>query len=407
MNELIAKACSLDPNVGDLNEGESILFAPWHDSQYTLMCQARKLIGEEDYESILLVPFGKVGGADLVAGILSNAVTKIGRTLILRTDAPDWDRPDWYPSDVDSVDISTILSNAPSSTRMLYALLMEIGAKRIYNVNSRLGFDTFARYGSQLSSCTNLYSYYFCADRTPTGVDAGYPIWYFANILPHLKAAFMDTEFLAKVLSERYTLPKEMREKVVTVYTPALREISERPIVEDQIGSSTSRKRSRIVWAGRLDRQKRFDLLVSIAKAMPDIDFVSWGKAVLDSPPNLSGIPSNLVMKGPFKDYDELNLVDSDGWLYTAAWDGLPTILIELGAMGVPIVASAVGGVPELIDHETGWLVEDCDNVDAYVAALRDMLASPERRLAKVESLQMRIRDRHSVGSYEKSIRAH
>jgi glycosyltransferase involved in cell wall biosynthesis len=137
--------------------------------------------------------------------------------------------------------------------------------------------------------------------------------------------------------------------------------------------------RPRILWAGRLDRQKRFDLLIDIAAAMPDVDFLCWGKAVLDAPPNLSALPANVRMQGAFASFDDLPLGEAEGFLYTSAWDGLPTILIELGALGVPIVASAVGGVPELIDEACGWPVPGDAGREAYVAALRDLLALPRR----------------------------
>ena len=43
------------------------------------------------------------------------------------------------------------------------------------------------------------------------------------------------------------------------------------------------------------------------------------------------------------------------------------TTIIELGVLGMPIVASAVGGIPELVDETTGWLVDPFDDVDQFV----------------------------------------
>ena len=156
-----------------------------------------------------------------------------------------------------------------------------------------------------------------------------------------------------------------------------------------------------MLWAGRLDRQKRFDLVVSIAGAMPDVDFSCWGKAVLDAPPDLSGLPRNVKINEPFASYEELPFETADGWLYTSAWDGLPTILIELGALGTPIVASAVGGVPELIDAETGWPVAGDAGIQEYVRALRDMIDNPELRIAKARALQARVRKNHTMSAYK------
>lgn len=328
--------------------------------------------------------------------------------MILRTDDHHWDQPDWYPDSVVSVDISGIMLADDDSHRALYVLLSSLGARRIFNVNSRLAFETFVTYGARLATQSNLYAYYFCSDRTAEGQEVGYPVWYFANTFPHLKAALTDTRDLAETLVRRFAVPAEEVRRVVTIYTPA-----QTPPAEPTMAERAARRaimvqgrRPRILWAGRLDRQKRFDLVVAIARAMPEVDFLCRGKAVLDVPPDLAGLPPNLKMSPPFTRYDELPLAETEGWLYTSAWDGLPTILIELGARGVPIVASAVGGVPELIDQTTGWPVDEAAEVADYAAALRAMIGDRDERVRRGRALQDRVRQRHSAVAFAAAVAA-
>jgi glycosyltransferase involved in cell wall biosynthesis len=403
-DQMAKRAAALDPNVTVPSKSRPGYMPPWHDVDYFGYAAARALLPKGPVENVILVPFGKLGGADYVAGILAGTLVERGRTVILRTDQPDWDRPDWYPEDVSAIDLSGALSGMGDRARALFTLLRVLAPQAVWNVNSRLGFDCFATYGQRLSDSHRLYAYYFCADRTPQGQETGYPVWYMADILPHLHAALVDTRSLADSLTLRYAMPPALSGKIHTVHTPAQRPADGSPLVTAQIDSATGRARPRILWAGRLDQQKRFDILEKVARAMPDVDFVAWGKAVLGKPPSVRKLPKNLMLNPPFGSYEELPLRDCDGWLYTAAWDGLPTILIECGAMGMPIVASAVGGVPELIDNMTGWPVQDAGDPEAYVTALRAMLTDPEARRRRATALQARVRARHSPENFRAAL---
>lgn len=406
--DLVARASALEPEVGELNDRVLSIVPPWHDVAYCECKTIRDLLPGSEYDNIIFMPFCKLGGADYVAGVLSRAITGegSGKTLILRTEQSDWARPDWFAEGVDSLDISLQLNTLHHDTaiRALYELVREVGAKNVFNVNSRRCFELFDRFGKQLACFTHLHAYYFCADRTQSGVEVGYPVWFFANILGVLDTALIDNQDLAGTLCARYSLPDAIAQKVQAIYTPAMITIPPQAVAVRQVETSKRRKTPVILWAGRLDRQKRFDLVVGVAKAMPDVQFRCWGRAVLDAPPELDDLPPNIRMEGTFDSFDELPFRESDGWLYTSEWDGLPTILIECAALGVPIVASAVGGVAELITETTGWPVVDAHDVDAYVEALEAMLSDDDERVRRAEALQDLARERHTFEAYRETI---
>ena len=55
--------------------------------------------------------------------------------------------------------------------------------------------------------------------------------------------------------------------------------------------------------------------------------------------------------------------------------EGSPNVLLEAMAAGVPVVATAVGGIPEIVSHgETALLVKPCDPV-SLAAALNQVLS--------------------------------
>lgn len=59
--------------------------------------------------------------------------------------------------------------------------------------------------------------------------------------------------------------------------------------------------------------------------------------------------------------------------------EGLPLVVLEALALGRPVVATSVGGVPSIVrDHETGLLVPPAEP-DALAGALAEALAAPER----------------------------
>lgn len=400
LNDILRDAIALDPNIASVDLSAPGYVPPWFDDPYEGFTRVLDALPKGQFENLILVPFGKMGGADYVAGILSRVVGAQGKTLILRTEQSDWARPEWYSDDVQSVDISEGLADIPDRARGLFCAIQTLGAKRIYNVNSRACFDMLASYGKTLAKTSELYAYYFCSDYTAEGHEAGYPVWYMTDVLPHLTAALCDTEYLRNRLIERYQIPEGASENIKSIYTPFAEKKRDEPLVDAQIASASGRSRPLILWAGRLDRQKRFDLVLEIASAMPHVDFRAWGAAVLDAPPRHTAFPPNLTLHDPFTSYADLPLENCEGWLYTAGWDGLPTILIEIAGMGMPVVASAVGGVPELINNATGWSVTDVESVPAYAAALEEMIADPEARRRRAHAAYDLVMTRHSAESY-------
>ena len=105
----------------------------------------------------------------------------------------------------------------------------------------------------------------------------------------------------------------------------------------------------------------------------------------------LGGVVSLLGFR---RDVDAL-LAVSDCVALPSLSEGLPNILLEAFAAGRPAVASAVGGVPELVcPGETGWLVPAGDP-DALADALADCAADRQRCRSMGDRAQRMVRSQY------------
>jgi glycosyltransferase involved in cell wall biosynthesis len=137
-----------------------------------------------------------------------------------------------------------------------------------------------------------------------------------------------------------------------------------------------------VVSVARLDAQKNpLGLIESFARALgqdPRWHLLLAGAGSLAGAARC-GACERVHFLGVRPDVPEL-LAASDIFALASHWEGNPMSVMEAMAAGLPVVATAVGGVPELvIDGETGLLVPAGDE-RAFAAALAALAADPERR---------------------------
>lgn len=77
--------------------------------------------------------------------------------------------------------------------------------------------------------------------------------------------------------------------------------------------------------------------------------------------------------------------------------EGLPVVLMEALALGRPVIATAIAGIPELVDAQTGWLVP-AGSLYALVDAMQAALAAAPDMLAEMAATgTARVRRDHDV----------
>jgi glycosyltransferase involved in cell wall biosynthesis len=92
-----------------------------------------------------------------------------------------------------------------------------------------------------------------------------------------------------------------------------------------------------------------------------------------------TGVKKRVIFAGMRKDVPRL-LAVSDVFVLPTLTEALPTVLAEAMAARLPIVASRVGGIPEMIANgQNGFLVTP-EDLDGFARACNHLLAHPEKR---------------------------
>jgi glycosyltransferase involved in cell wall biosynthesis len=95
-----------------------------------------------------------------------------------------------------------------------------------------------------------------------------------------------------------------------------------------------------------------------------------------------------------------------DVCLHPSLLDAFPTTLIEALAAYVPVVATAIGGIPEIIDDgRTGVLVPAPPTAEAVATALAALLEEPARRVSLAESGRRDYLERFTAGPWVEQTR--
>lgn len=401
-----------EPQIARPYGKRKVRMAPEFHPEASLTLEARNIrqhLPKEQYDTIVLIPHCRMAGSAKVSGAMVNALSNVtdhSSILIVMTDMSVMERADWFPPAVDVFDFNQHTHQAPQERRCraLMDMVRGLRPKRLININSNLGWHLTKHYGRQLSEWMHLYCYLFCWDVDRKGNKGGYPIQWFLPTFDYCSGVFTDESSLREELVGRYAPSKALASRIVTLYEPATDlDINYRQAFVQRAAHGGTR---RVFWCGRFDRQKRLDLLVAIAQALPDVEFYVYGKPVLaDGPDYLDDAPENIRLMGHYSCIDDVPIASSDCFLYTSAWDGMPSVLIEMASRNIPIVASNVGGVAELINADMGWLVDDADNVNAYVEALEELLQNPEDALNRATRLREHTLTLCTQERYENSIR--
>jgi len=134
---------------------------------------------------------------------------------------------------------------------------------------------------------------------------------------------------------------------------------------------------------GRLSEEKAPDIFIEIAEQFHerrDIEFIVAGRGPMEEEiraDTAARALKNLHFLG-FVATEEY-LACCDVLVVCSRFDGRPNVVMESQAMGVPVIASRVGALPEMMDPGRTGLVVGIGDVDGFARAIEDISNNPER----------------------------
>jgi glycosyltransferase involved in cell wall biosynthesis len=141
----------------------------------------------------------------------------------------------------------------------------------------------------------------------------------------------------------------------------------------------------KVIYVGRLAAEKREDVLLTGVARMRDVQVAIVG--VGPEMESLKSMAEQLGMSHRVQWYGYVawgeqlfaHLRQATALLLCSETEGLPLVLIEAMSQGVPVIATRVGGIPELVEDQVSGLLVDPGNPSQVERAVAKML-DPETR---------------------------
>lgn len=162
----------------------------------------------------------------------------------------------------------------------------------------------------------------------------------------------------------------------------------------------------RAIFIGRLDRAKGlYEALQAVRVAQElgaDVRLAVAGggpeEGRLRRFAQALGIANRVQFAGPVFGDDKVRLLaGADVMLIPSHAEGLPYALLESMAAGVPVIATAVGGIPDVMTHDTHGVVVPVGDPKAIASALALLAADRERLAWMSRACRRRIQAAYSI----------
>lgn len=203
--------------------------------------------------------------------------------------------------------------------------------------------------------------------------------WRWYQVARHLANSFLG---VSAVAGERARLdePRRYMGYIHNGYDPAYYS-PDTPARPDLLPEGV-REPGYLLWVSSLEPRKRPEVLIEMARRMPDVQFVAAGYVLkgkgeiyleqMQRLPNIKWV--GLVERASLREL----MRNAAGLIFPSEREGLPLAVMESMGMGLQTLAQPKSSLPELIiPGVNGWLTDESDS-DAWEQACRELLNQSE-----------------------------
>ena len=158
-----------------------------------------------------------------------------------------------------------------------------------------------------------------------------------------------------------------------------------------------------LLWAGRIAPNKGLSGLVRSLAMIPKGERIplvilgrDWGeRPALETLAASLGVTDDLVWLGHLDDPAQFRTTFRRAALFVlpSEWEAFGLVLLQAMAAGVPILATAVGGVPEVLDQGHAGRLVPYGDPPALAAGIRELLGDPRAAKALAEGGRARVKE--------------
>jgi glycosyltransferase involved in cell wall biosynthesis len=190
----------------------------------------------------------------------------------------------------------------------------------------------------------------------------------------------VPSEYLRRIVAG-WGVPPERSRVIRNALTAAMTTEEQKALDRASVRAALGIAGPLVVTSARLYPWKNLDVLIRLVPALPKestLAIIGDGpeRSALQTLSHQTGVAGRVRFTGSVA-HDEVQryLRAADLFVLNTRYEGLSHVLLEAMAAGTPVVASSVGGNPEVIAHERNGLLVPPDDATAIVHAIERLIA--------------------------------